>query len=64
MCEGCGCHNAWRKPKREGKDVAPGQWHVHADGTAHRHEHGHDYRPLAAARPPDDGATTAGKAQD
>ena len=46
MCEGCGCHNLWVKPKRSeiARVVAPGAWHVHADGTAHRHDHGHSYR--------------------
>lgn len=43
MCESCGCHNrsATLKPPARIKGVAPNEWHVHADGTVHRHAHGH-----------------------
>ncbi len=44
MCENCGCHTAEPSPKTgKTKDAKPGEWHVHADGTAHRHGHGHDH---------------------
>jgi len=35
MCEGCGCDTPKERPVREAKEA--GHWHVHADGTVHRH---------------------------
>lgn len=44
MCDGCGCD----KPMAPGDEnrLIPGKangWHVHADGTVHRHDHAHGH---------------------
>lgn len=45
MCDNCGCHTQAPAPDApKTKDAKPDEWHVHADGTAHRHDHVHDPR--------------------
>jgi hypothetical protein len=56
MCDGCGCDKAkpdasgrpaWRVHHKDG-------WHIHADGTVHKHDHEHspqhDYTPSHASQ--------------
>lgn len=55
MCDGCGCDTLKGADDREwhARQKAGG-WHVHADGTVHRHDHSHGpshpYVPGRASR--------------
>ncbi len=53
MCEGCGCDVPKENPEKP-KASEAGHWHVHADGTVHRHDddHHHDHEHLHHHAPP------------
>lgn len=61
MCERCGCQNLSvpLKPPTRFKVVAPNEWHVHADGTAHRHAHRHPGEETASATQATDSAVVS-----
>lgn len=43
MCDGCGCDKLASSPDDQAQRARQkaGGWHVHADGTVHRHDHLH-----------------------
>jgi hypothetical protein len=56
MCDGCGCDKANSSGLEDAVRYArrkAGGWHVHADGTVHRHEHeqGHAHHYVAVTEP-------------
>lgn len=54
MCDGCGCDKLKGSDDRErhARQKAGG-WHVHADGTVHRHDHSHGHsHPYVPGRTP------------
>jgi hypothetical protein len=55
MCDGCGCdHPKAPDDQAQRARQKAGGWHVHADGTVHRHDHSHGpshpYVPGRASR--------------